>query len=74
MEQQPTEAFWSLLCSFRHVVILGWSVCLVFFGITLALLVTNTTNQRPILILNLIILTPPVVISAAILVKCRNRL
>lgn len=73
MTRPPSEEFWSLLCGFRDVVILVWSICLLFFLVSAGLLVTGATDQGPILAINLAILTPPLVASAVILRKCSDR-
>lgn len=73
MSRSPSEKFWSLACSVRELVVVLWSVCLLFFVISALLLVTGATDQDPILVVNLFVLAPPLVLSAVILAKCSDR-
>jgi hypothetical protein len=72
MARSSREEFWALICDFRPAVIALWSISLVLFVFSLALLITNATEQNAILVVNIVILGVGLVISFVILAKCNK--
>lgn len=73
MSEDPGEGFWATLCGLQPFFVVGGSLSALLALASVLVVVGGGMSQQSILMVNLAILTPVAVLSAAVLAYCRIR-